>query len=284
MIRRMGDSGDVTLVAEYSEPVSRRRPRGVEHLLRWICFLTLVASTLIALPARFPNQTDLDQLFRDVLSGHASSVSIEDLGGQTPVNDVRVRWKTSMFGWHETNTSPLPCLGPQEKFVVQYTDPELTVSGPIGGSNCKDADAVMRAYLQSAAGPRGITVNSYPSHETPGLHVNTSFMYLVAPTALAVITGFLWIATFLGMLFTRDHPYANRWAWLWLFTVGGVGPMLMLWMEPTPLRLRFRRGSDETYRWRRPPLTGWAGLGLAIGWTIGLTAAGWGLSVLAGHL
>ena len=86
------------------------------------------------------------------------------------------------------------------------------------------------------------------------------FFEVVGPSFLVTVVGVLWVVLFLTMLFTRDHPYANRWAWFWLFTVGGgaAGPLLYLWKEPEPLRLR---------RWRpkarrlvpREPMTGGTG-------------------------
>jgi drug/metabolite transporter (DMT)-like permease len=98
---------------------------------------------------------------------------------------------------------------------------------------------------------------------------------------LAAVTGFLWLATAIGMIFTREHPYANRWAWFWLFVIGGVGPMLILWKEPAPLRLRFWRRDTEPHRWTQPPMTGGIGLLMAIGWTIGITAVAYSLGWLA---
>ncbi|MER5645016.1 hypothetical protein [Streptosporangium sp. NPDC002524] len=43
-----------------------------------------------------------------------------------------------------------------------------------------------------------------------------------------------WILTFLIMLGSTPR-LGNRWAWLWLFTVGQVGAILFLLLEPRPL-------------------------------------------------
>ncbi|MCW2880525.1 MAG: hypothetical protein JWQ95_4625 [Sphaerisporangium sp.] len=44
-----------------------------------------------------------------------------------------------------------------------------------------------------------------------------------------------WIATLLIMLSTARPRLGNRWAWFWLFTVGQVGAILYLMLEPRPV-------------------------------------------------
>ena len=217
--------------------------------VRWICFLILVASTLLSLPARFPGNDAYEHLLDDVRHGHASSVTIESLAEGSTAS--RVRWKTDLVAWHATTTS-------------------------------KPVDRI-RADLDAAAGPAGISVDTSRSPSPAGLHMNVRLFTIGIWEPLAVITGAMWLATFLGMLFTSGHPYANRWAWFWLFVVGGVGPMLILWKEPTPLRIRFwRRHAEPSRRPPRSPMTGGTGLLTAIGWTIVLTGAayavGWASS------
>ncbi|HUR05380.1 MAG TPA: hypothetical protein VM347_22760 [Nonomuraea sp.] len=43
-----------------------------------------------------------------------------------------------------------------------------------------------------------------------------------------------WVLVILTMLFAPPR-LANRWAWFWLFTVGQVGAILYLVLEPRPL-------------------------------------------------
>ncbi|NUR26904.1 MAG: hypothetical protein HOV83_13855 [Catenulispora sp.] len=105
------------------------------------------------------------------------------------------------------------------------------------------------------------------------------------PSWLGFAAGSLWVLTFFVMLVTREHSYANRWAWFWLFAVGGVGPILMLFKEPEPLRLlprRARRASPfRRTATRLDPITGGTGLAYAVIWAIGLSLAARGLSALA---
>jgi hypothetical protein len=100
------------------------------------------------------------------------------------------------------------------------------------------------------------------------------------PSWLAFAASCLWVLMFFVMLATREHSYANRWAWFWLFTVGGVGPMLMLFKEPESLRLRPWRGRRSTVR--LDPLTGGVGLAYAVIWAIGLALLASGIGALSG--
>jgi hypothetical protein len=47
-------------------------------------------------------------------------------------------------------------------------------------------------------------------------------------------TGAAWWATFLIMLASVPR-LGNRWAWFWLFTVGQIGAIVFLVLEPRPL-------------------------------------------------
>jgi hypothetical protein len=102
------------------------------------------------------------------------------------------------------------------------------------------------------------------------------------PSWLGFAAGSLWALMFFVMLATREHAYANRWAWFWLFAVGGVGPILMLFKEPEPLRLLPGRVlPTRRAAVRLDPITGGTGLAYAVIWAIGLSVAARVLSVLA---
>ncbi|MGW4641290.1 hypothetical protein ACWEN6_22390 [Sphaerisporangium sp. NPDC004334] len=47
--------------------------------------------------------------------------------------------------------------------------------------------------------------------------------------------GAAWVLALLGMLSVERPRAGNRWAWFWLFTVGRVGAILFLVLEPRPL-------------------------------------------------
>lgn len=121
----------------------------------------------------------------------------------------------------------------------------------------------------TTAGSRGLSFSTPQSHRVWVQQVTDAD----EPSVLAVAAGILWLATFFGMLFTRDHSYANRWAWFWLFVVGGIGPILIIFKEPEPLLVR-------PGRLRPAPITGGVGFGLAVLWAIGLSLVGSGLNAL----
>ncbi|WP_433369767.1 hypothetical protein [Streptosporangium sp. CA-115845] len=83
-----------------------------------------------------------------------------------------------------------------------------------------------------------------------------------------------WLLTFLIMLGSTPR-LGNRWAWLWIFTVGQAGAMLFLLLEPRPLW--FEAGRRPAPRER---LGGVRGFLLAIG--VGLLSTG--LALGAGTL
>jgi hypothetical protein len=62
------------------------------------------------------------------------------------------------------------------------------------------------------------------------------------------------------MLGTGRHRYANRWAWFWLFTVGQVGAVLYLILEPRPIW----RPASRTAPTGRSPMGGGSGFLLSI--------------------
>jgi hypothetical protein len=137
-------------------------------------------------------------------------------------------------------------------------------------------DALLR-LLQASTGPGGHGL----SFSTPG--ADRLWIQDLGdsdePSWLVFTAGCLWVLMFFVMLATREHSYANRWAWFWLFAVGGVGPILMLLKEPEPLRLLpWRPGRPAA---RPHPLTGGVGLAYAVVWAIVLPFAASGLSALA---
>ncbi|MEV0613683.1 hypothetical protein AB0I81_10210 [Nonomuraea sp. NPDC050404] len=78
-----------------------------------------------------------------------------------------------------------------------------------------------------------------------------------------------WLIAFLTMLFTTPR-LANRWAWFWLFTVGDLGAIFWLLLEPRPLW----RGPGEGLP-RAKRVDGCSGCVLSI-----LMAIVWGLTAM----
>lgn len=263
----MRDTGHLTLVPEYVEP-AKRLPDNVYRGARWICFLILLASLVLSLPARGPGTSDYARLLDDIGHGRTSTVQIENLtSDHNTGGSAKVRWQTGPFSWHQA--------------TVEYVPGELSAPGASGAPATAYEQVWKRTGDVAAASGHSLTRREYRGHGVSGVASNLDFSTTGLWEPLAVIGGFLWLATFLGMLFTREHPFANRWAWFWLFVLGGLGPLLILWKEPEPLRLRFWRRDGEPHRWDRTPMTGGIGLLNGIGWTILLTLAASGVGWLA---
>lgn len=279
----MGDTGHFTLVPESATPESRAGSSLVETVLRWICLLTLVVSTVLAMSARYPRSSDFTRLLYDIQHGNTSVVSIQDLSpGQGSGGAAKVRWRTGLLSWHQADVTYFPGssdLSTPATLHLQGDGLEIVVRQD-GWRTAYDEAWRLTNQMADDAG-RSIDLSIYTTERTPGSHLTFAPWNSALPTLLSFITSALWFLTFFGMLFTRAHSYANRWAWFWLFAIGGVGPMLLLWKEPTPLRLRFRRSLPGRDRPTKPPLTGGAGFVTAIGWAIALSVFAWGLGRVA---
>lgn len=191
----------------------------------------LAAALLLTLPRQQPIDARFDQLLDQVRAGQVTSVQIPGEAG------------SSEFQWHE---------GPLRWYEA---------SGP--------PDAQLQLQRTAAApGAHGISFSTRDSGEER-LWVQT-LSSADEPSWLVFTASSLWAVLFFVMLATREHPYANRWAWFWLFTLGAVGPILMLFKEPRPLRLRPSRPGRPP-RAARDPITGGVGLSYAIFWALGLS-------------
>ncbi|GAA3588777.1 hypothetical protein GCM10022419_083930 [Nonomuraea rosea] len=85
-----------------------------------------------------------------------------------------------------------------------------------------------------------------------------------------------WLLAFFAMLFSTPR-LANRWAWFWLFTVGQIGAVLYLMLEPRPLWRGPGEGGSRAKR-----VDGVRGCGYSILLAIAWSLAAMGLGRLAG--
>ncbi|GAA3130917.1 hypothetical protein GCM10010466_21940 [Planomonospora alba] len=88
--------------------------------------------------------------------------------------------------------------------------------------------------------------------------------------------GAAWVAAFLVMLGSTPR-LGNRWAWFWLFTVGQVGALLFLALEPRPIWFGPDREPAPRKRW-----DGGTGCLFSIGLALAAVAASVALGRLAG--
>ncbi|MFD0630582.1 hypothetical protein ACFQ9X_01875 [Catenulispora yoronensis] len=222
--------------------------------MRWVGSALLATALLLTVPCGAPRGAQFEQLLDGVRAGGVTAVQIHVDGG------------TVSTVWHE---------GPLRWYRAD---------GPY------DAQRQLLAAATAPGAEGRLTFTSPEPHRVWLQAVDDAD----EPTWLAVPAVLLYLLAFLVMLMTREHPYANRWAWFWLFVVGGIGPILLLLKEPVPLRIGRRRRASRAgeasqasrpprpARPARPPLTGGVGLALALVWATGLALAGSLLSAVAG--
>ncbi|WP_432929360.1 hypothetical protein ACQPZZ_04905 [Microbispora sp. CA-135349] len=112
-----------------------------------------------------------------------------------------LRWSTGPLFWHRVERGP----------DMAYTPRELM----------RDLDATVPRPEARLMQPRGAYFSGWPFH--------------VPVRGAAWPVGGAWIAALFIMLGTARPRVGNRWAWFWLFTVGEVGAMLFLLLEPRSL-------------------------------------------------
>ncbi|KXO92037.1 hypothetical protein AXK56_02745 [Tsukamurella pulmonis] len=76
------------------------------------------------------------------------------------------------------------------------------------------------------------------------------------PTWFGLVVATTWGLTFVAMIASRP-TYGNRWAWFWLFTIGQIGALAYLLLEPVPLR---RALDDREFTALTPARDRWTGL------------------------
>ncbi|GAA3443084.1 hypothetical protein [Planomonospora venezuelensis] len=78
----------------------------------------------------------------------------------------------------------------------------------------------------------GRVVREGPERDSRGIFPNWPFLVPVAQGAWTV--GVAWVLALLIMIGSVPR-LGNRWAWFWLFTVGQIGAILFLLLEPRPI-------------------------------------------------
>ncbi|MBS2965959.1 hypothetical protein KGA66_23135 [Actinocrinis puniceicyclus] len=222
------------------------------HILRWLVLALFAATLLQVLAVASPSShAFVDQLEDRIRAGSTTAV----LTDQADATGVRVLWQTGFFSWTQAWYQP---PGAQSG------------SGPAEGGEQASPRGQLVGELTAVARRSGHTVSVTDVTSYRVLLLNAGQLTLGAP--LGTIAVALWIVLFARMLLTREHRYANRWAWFWLFTVGQIGALLYVWSEPEPLlmplgRSRARVQADQ-------PITGGTGCLLSIASTFLVSVVG----------
>lgn len=208
---------------------------------RLLLLLVLVAGAVTVAASARPAERLESDLNADLTAGRVTYLDYDP-------SDHRVRWVNGWWRWSattlvskESDERP-PVVDPKRDAALEWLDGQVDASGHL-------VPIRVRAGYEPRWWPAEIVWDP-----------------LQAATMIA------WFGTFLIMLGSASHRYANRWAWFWLFTIGQAGVLLYLIMEPQPL-WRPRSWPPHT---GRAPARGGAGLMAAIllSLTVSLVAAG----------
>jgi hypothetical protein len=197
---------------------------------RVVLLLVLAAGAATAMASVRPAERPEADLTADLAAGQVTYLDYER-------SDHRVRWMTGWWRWRTTA-------------LASWID-----NGEMPSAGDAQSDAAL-AWLH-----RQIDASGHPVPVRLRVGPEPSWWPMkVVWEPLQSATVAAWVGTFLIMLGRADHRYANRWAWFWLFTVGQVGVLLYLMMEPRPIW----RPRSWLPRTDRAPARGWTGLLWAI--------------------
>ncbi|GAA4224183.1 hypothetical protein FHR32_002917 [Streptosporangium album] len=212
-------------------------------VVRVVLLLALLWGALVAVLSSSPSPRTPGEFRAAVAAGRISSIGYRTVGEEL----YRLRWAEGPLIWHETSTVPIGD-GPQIYSMAEF---QKDVAGI--------PERVSR--LDGTDDSRGIL---------PGWPFR-------APTLGGIQwIGAAWFLSFLIMLGSVPR-LGNRWAWFWLFTVGQIGAIVFLLLEPRPLW--YGAGRRPAPRGR---LTGGQGCLASIGLGFLSAAAAAGVGWLAG--
>jgi hypothetical protein len=171
-------------------------------VVRIALLLILLAGALVVALSFAPSTRTLGEFRAAVAADRVSAVTYRAGGEGQEL--YQVRWSEGPLVWHEIGMMPV------RDGSRSYTVAELT-RDIAGGS----ADVTR---LESRSGDGGI-IPDWP--------------FQAPLRGWAVWTGVAWCVTSLIMLASVPR-LGNRWAWFWLFTVGQIGAIVFLLLEPRP--------------------------------------------------
>ena len=183
---------------------SRILPR-VGFVVRLLLLLPLLWGVLITSATLTPSPRTVEQFRSAVVTGEVDRVSYRAVDSGELVALV---WSESPLIWHEVNGS----ISDSER---PYTTDRLKAD-------------VGRALVQPSM-----------LQEPPRVPAENNWIFPDWPFSLRGGPNLWWIAaawavTFVVMLASTPR-LANRWAWFWMFTIGQIGALLFLILEPRPL-------------------------------------------------
>jgi hypothetical protein len=171
---------------------------------RVLLLLVLVAGAATIMASLRPAERQESDLTADLAAGRVTYLEYDR-------SDRRVRW-TDGWQWRVATLVSGSDNGQRSPDVEAQTDPALEW-----------------LYQQVDASGHPVPVRLGADRQPRWWPFRVVWEPLQAATVVA------WVGTFLIMLSSSRHRYANRWAWLWLFTIGQAGALLYLILEPQPI-------------------------------------------------
>jgi hypothetical protein len=209
---------------------------------RLALLLVLLAGAVSVVAAVRPSTRPESDLTRDIVAGRVTYLDYDEAGHE-------VRWVTGRWHWHETTL----------------------VSWETGADEPPSGDPALQWLYQQVNGSGHFVPVRIRANQDSGWWPSK---IIWDPLEMATMAA--WIGTFLLMLSTTRHRYANRWAWFWLFTLGQAGALLYLVLEPQPIwRPRSWPPRD------RPPMGGGSGFLLSFLLSCGAGILAYGIASLA---
>jgi hypothetical protein len=185
--------------------------------LRVILFVVLLGGGLMTEQYRVAQDGSLTRLYEDVRDHHVDVIEYRyHVSGKS--YDLAVRWSTGPFSrWEHQEGGGLGPV-PQE---AREAFPE-DFAGPQGSE--------FEGDLRRAMGDQKIDIRPYRD----GQRDHTFWIQGLPEGWQGVLVAVVALALFGVMLTTRDHRYANRWAWFWMFLFNPLGMLGYLWLEKRP--------------------------------------------------
>lgn len=215
------------------------------RIVRWLVLALFAATLLQVLAVANPgDHASVDQLEDRIRAGSTTEVLID----RADANGVSVLWRTGFLSWTQAWYQPSGAYGANG----------VNGRSEDGGQGSARGQLVGELTAVAHGSGHTVSVTDFTDHRV--LLLNAGQLTLGAP--LGTIAVALWIVLFARMLLTREHRYANRWAYFWLFTVGQIGALLYVWSEPEPLLMPLGRSRARVHVDR--PITGGTGCLLSI--------------------
>ncbi|GIH75385.1 hypothetical protein [Planobispora longispora] len=139
-------------------------------------------------------------------------------------------------------------------------------------------DSYSVGQLRRDIGEKPVRVNQVEPSAGDSNWIFPDWPFHVPLVAGTWVVGVAWVIAFLVMLGSTPR-LGNRWAWFWLFTVGQVGAILFLLLEPRPIWY-----GAERHPTPRGRVGGGSGCLLSIGLGFLSAVAAMGVGHLAGLL